>query len=154
MEYKIIEDFPKYEINEEGNIRNKKTGRIMKPYMMKSYYRITLIKEKGKRDSAPVHRLLALAFIPNPENKPIIDHINRIKTDNRLSNLRWATFKENAENVERHKKGHKKVYDYGLIFQDNMWIVKIKKNNRLQIYGTFPKIEDAIICLNKNKQTK
>ena len=34
MEYKIIEDFPKYEINEEGNIRNKKTGRIMKPYMM------------------------------------------------------------------------------------------------------------------------
>lgn len=93
-----------------------------------------------------MHRLLANAFIPNPENKPIIDHINRIKTDNRLSNLRWATFKENANNYERNKKGYK----YGMIYQDDVWVVKIKRKNRLQIYGTFKEMSDAIACLNNN----
>ena len=46
-----------------------------------------------------VHRLLGLSFIPNPLNKPIIDHINRITDDNRVINLRWATHKENSQNM-------------------------------------------------------
>jgi len=146
MQCKIIEEFPNYKIYENGDVVNIKTGRIIKPYMMKSYYRITLVKERGKRESSAVHRLLANAFIPNPENKPIIDHINRIKTDNRLSNLRWATFKENANNYERNKKGYK----YGMIYQDDVWVVKIKRKNRLQIYGTFKEMSYAIACLNNN----
>lgn len=45
-----------------------------------------------------IHRLIAEAFIPNPENKPCIDHINTIRHDNRIENLRWATYKENGNN--------------------------------------------------------
>ena len=60
----------------------------------KGYMKICLYKD-GKRKTFKVHRLLAIAFIPNPQNKPFIDHINGIKHDNRLENLRWVTHQEN-----------------------------------------------------------
>ena len=60
----------------------------------KGYIRIKLCKN-GKKKTFKVHRLLATAFIPNPENKRCIDHINGVRDDNRLVNLRWVTYSEN-----------------------------------------------------------
>lgn len=134
MEYRVIKNFPNYEVGEDGNIRNIKTKRIMKPYLQKGYYRITLMVEKKVKKSAAVHRLLALEFIPNPDNKPIIDHINRDKTDNRLCNLRWSTYKDNSNNVDSSKRNHKNriKYEIGLLFclNSRKWILKTKKVNK------------------------
>lgn len=69
--------------------------KILHPY---GYYQVKMKSlDKGWRN-VKVHRLVAEAFIPNPEGKPQIDHINTIRTDNRVENLRWATHKENANN--------------------------------------------------------
>ena len=56
-----------------------------------------------------IHQLLAKAFIPNPDNLPVVDHISRVKTDNRLDNLRWSSFKDNMLN--KSGKGED-IYEY------------------------------------------
>lgn len=61
----------------------------------------------GKQKSYQVARLVAITFLPNPEGKPTVDHINNIKTDNRVENLRWATYQENMNNpisIKRRKE--------------------------------------------------
>lgn len=81
-------------------------GKIMKPCKTKKgYLRVYLCKD-GKQYTYSIHRLVALAFIPNPDNKPCIDHINGIKEDNNVKNLRWCTNRENVhfsmDNNTRH----------------------------------------------------
>lgn len=79
-------------------------------------YHCVLIYSNGKRICAKVHRLVAIAFIPNPENKKTVNHINGNKVDNRLENLEWCTHKENSIHCFRvlgvkvrndHKYGNK-----------------------------------------------
>lgn len=108
-----------YQVSNLGNVRGlpivtnfgerkKKHGlRLLKPAESKrGYYIVTLFKD-GKGKTIPIHRLIADTFIPNPENKPCVDHINTNKLDNRVENLRWVTYKENANNVLslRHQSG-------------------------------------------------
>ncbi len=73
-------------------------GKILKNKIGKSGYNSVNLSKNGKAKTYKVHRLVALTFIPNPENKPYIDHINTIRIDNRVSNLRWVTQKENNNN--------------------------------------------------------
>ena len=75
------------------------------------YYAISL-SMNGKKSCKRIHRLLAEHYIPNPENKPSVDHINRNRKDNRLENLRWATHKEQRENQKiysTNKSGHRHI---------------------------------------------
>lgn len=98
-------DIPKYEgvyqISTMGRIKVTRNGdeRILVGVLDKStgYRRFSLYKD-GKVERAYVHRLVAESFIPNAENKPEIDHINTIRHDNRVENLRWVTRKENRNN--------------------------------------------------------
>ena len=92
-----IVNCPHYEVSDQGRIRRKSTQKIINPRVTeKGYCRIRLYTKERASKSFRVHRLVALAFIPNPENKSDVDHINHIRNDNRACNLRWLTHTENV----------------------------------------------------------
>lgn len=87
-----------------GKVWYTKEGRILKIFKDgNGYFNVALHKD-NKRKYYGVHRLVAFAFIPNPENKPYIDHINTIKTKNEVWNLRWVTPSENMSNPLTREK--------------------------------------------------
>ena len=91
--------FPNYEVDTDGEIYNIKSKiKLGKRYDNYGYRRVILYN-KGYNKSLFVHRIVALAFIPNNDNKPCIDHINTKRDDNRVENLRWCTIKENTNNI-------------------------------------------------------
>lgn len=85
-----------YMICGKGIVRT--SDKIMSLHKMYDGYVRVELNHKGKAKEFPVHRLVAMAFLDNPEHKPHIDHINTIKNDNRVENLRWVTPKENFAN--------------------------------------------------------
>lgn len=91
----------RYEVNRMGEIRNSKTKKPIKQYLQKSGYMAVVLKDaNGWSGWEMVHRIVATTFIPNPEGNPIVDHINTIRSDNRVENLRWVDEKGNANNEQ------------------------------------------------------
>lgn len=95
-----VEGFPNYEVSDTDLIRNKKTKKLLKQCLDDNGYRIVGLSKDGKAHTKRVHRIIAIARLPNPENKPCVNHINGIKTDNR-DNLEWVTYQENALHAYR-----------------------------------------------------
>jgi len=99
--WKKLNGFANYSINEEGQVRNDTTGQIKKPTANKANgYLYVDLYEGNKRTKRPIHRLVAEAFVPNPDNLPCIDHADGNRQNNAISNLRWASFSQNNSRFE------------------------------------------------------
>lgn len=90
---------PKYTISESGEIRNRKSGRILKQWLNEfGYPRVRLMTASGQKNFR-VNRLMAIAFIPNPEGLPEVNHIDGVKTNNRIDNLEWCSCRDNMRHA-------------------------------------------------------
>lgn len=92
--FKIYSEEWPFEVNEEGVVRNRFTGHIYSPSIRKGYLRIG-ISYRGKKRDFNIHRLVAICFVPNPDNKPQVNHRDGNKLNNHASNLEWVTTQEN-----------------------------------------------------------
>ena len=119
-----------YLIYNDGRVFSKKRNRFLKPGSDRGGYKYVVLSKKGKCKTHKIHRLIAGQYIPNPENKKCVDHINRIRTDNRVENLRWATHSENGQNRTKqidNNSGHKNIsYDK----QNNRWQFQKRINKK------------------------
>lgn len=87
-----------YWVSRNGEVFSVRRQIVLKPATDRKGYQHYSLSENGVRVHAKAHRLIALAFVPNPEGKPQIDHIDGDKTNNAADNLRWVTNKENSHN--------------------------------------------------------
>ena len=109
----IYKDIPGY----EGKYQITTWGRVYsvdkKYYLLpevheKGYLRVDLYDKQGKRKHFKVHRLVANAFIPNPEHKPQVNHKDGNNQNNSITNLEWATNRENQDHANRIRRKNKK----------------------------------------------
>ena len=105
--FQDIDNFSNYMINKNGDIYSKIRNKILKYKNSKGYNQITLRRD-NKGYTKSIHRLLGIQFLPNPNNFPCIDHINRNRLDNSLSNLRWVSYSTNAKNRSSQKNSTSK----------------------------------------------
>lgn len=108
--WKDIDGFDgRYQVSTWGRVRSLKG--ILKPYEnAKGYLKIGLTKN-GKCHKKRVNRLVAIAFIPNPDNKPQVDHIDGNKQNNSITNLRWVTNNENQKNAAMLRNGDMDAFE-------------------------------------------
>lgn len=145
-EWKIINNYPNYSISNLGNVKNNRTGKLLKGRLSrKGYLRVGLYSDddKTKNKNISIHRLVGDSFLENPDNKSSIDHIDRNKQNNNISNLRWATNEEQSRN-QKKRVGCSSIYK-GVSFYKitNKWLSSITINKKRVCLGYFKTEEEA-----------
>ena len=143
MEWRPILGFENYEVSNLGNVRHG--DRVLKCTVItfpSGYKRVQVgLTKDGKQTLCIVSRLVAKAFLPNPDNLPTVDHIDRDSTNNHVSNLRWASYQTQVMNRDFPigVSGHKHIRKNG-----NGWEVRIKRHKQWVFYKYCKTLEEAI----------
>ena len=93
-----------YKVSNLGNIYSVRHNKLIAGCLDHQGYPRFVACKDGERRTIKIHRLVALAFIPNPDSLPVVDHINGDRSDNRVENLRWVTHSENSNNLWMHRR--------------------------------------------------
>jgi len=150
--YEEIIGYENYLIYENGQVFSKKNKRFLKPRVDRYGYLSIQISKNNQRKNVRIHRLIALYFIPNPENKRCVDHIDGNKANNSISNLRWASDSENCKNGKKRShntSGEKNVY---WTEQTGKWAVSFSVNGKLKHFGYFDNFEEAVMTATRIRQ--
>lgn len=146
MEEVVIPDYPTYSVTRTGFVRDLRTGKLKEGCNTFGYRRINLHNQEGQR-SFSIHRLVAQAFLPNPNNLPEIDHIDRNRSNNNVENLRWVN-----DFVQAQNKGDQKNNTSGyknICCEDNFYRVVIVRDGVKVCRKRFANLEDAVKYRNE-----
>lgn len=135
---RTIPNFPHYKVTTSGDVINDKGLKLKQEKTNKGYLRVSLSNESIKHKRFSVHRLVAEAFIPNPDNLPQVDHKNEIKTDNHVENLRWSTPLNNL--------AHSRVIDKASIAK----FTKIRCKTTGRVYDSIKEAADSLGLCHSN----
>ncbi|TXK36797.1 hypothetical protein FVR03_16780 [Pontibacter qinzhouensis] len=128
-----------YQVSNLGRVKSLKHNkeRILSPGLDGGYLKV-VFSTKSKMIGFRIHRLVAEAFIPNPENLTFVDHIDGDRKNNKEDNLRWVTKSENARNNACHRDGTCTSKYYGASLRPNgKWLSQIKLNKVHRYLGVF-----------------
>tara|TARA_R110001632_G_scaffold2424_5_gene10867 strand:- start:1003 stop:1491 length:489 start_codon:yes stop_codon:yes gene_type:complete len=151
--YKMeIEGYEDYLIYEDGRVFSKYVKRYLKHGANKQGYLHVGLSKNGKKKSCSIHRIVGIHYIPNPDNNPEVDHINKIKSDNRVENLRWVTKSENQQNTGLRKDNTSGIKNICYDKRNNRYEYT-KKINRERHTKFFKTLEDAIAYKNQYEST-
>jgi hypothetical protein len=141
-EWRVVPNFSMYSCSKSGEIKNNNRNTLMKSVLDGEGYAIVNMKQDDtKHRSMRVHRIVALTWIPNPDNKLTVNHKNRIRNDNRLDNLEWATHSEQNTRENKYIPSTTKQ-------NEAVWKCDLKTGVRIQMYES---IKDAAAAHNSNR---
>lgn len=139
-------DFPNYSIDCSGRVLNLKTGKyLLGQKNSKSGYWSVQLSNKGKKKRLYIHRIVAMAFLDNPENKATVNHINGNLDDNTIENLEWATQQENSDHSYRELDRRKNTISDEVrkkgVEKNSKSIAKMDLNGK--VVKTYPSLIEA-----------
>jgi len=138
-----IQGFSDYLIYPDGRVFTKKQNKFLIICKLPSGYEYVKMKsDEGKRKIYYIHRLIAIHYIPNPRNLKEVDHINRIKSDNYIENLRWATRSQQSLNIS--VRNDNKLRHKNIIHRKDGYFIYSKKINDIKICKSFKSLEKAL----------
>jgi hypothetical protein len=137
-EFRAILNYPNYEVSNLGRVRNITSGKMLRGTLCGGYHRVQLNKK-----FLFVHRLVLTTFVDNTEAKACVDHINNVKNDNRLENLRYATHVENSRNARLSSKNTSGYKGVSYHKPQQMWQAHIRIDGILITIGYYKTAEEA-----------